>query len=127
MFQETVTKAFNSLHSHSRVISSRAWGTSLRNYALSRFPDRSPVGGRIRRQPSRVIPRGSNLDDLTREHDDPTWKNDAPFQESALWQESQRRASGGGEDSLRRLLLDNHTLVVTRSVGRFKPVFSVSP
>ena len=91
-----------------------------RSFALSRFPDRgAPSGGRTRpRSPAPRIrlaqaaarPDTSGKPPLTQ--DETTFNTS----NSSLWEESQRPPSSDPEDGLKRLL-QNETLVVTRSVN----------
>jgi hypothetical protein len=92
--------------------------TFQRSFALSRFPDRgAPSGGRTRpRSPAPRIrlaqagrPDTSGRPTLTQ--DETTFDTS----NSSLWEESQRPPSSDPEDGLKRLL-QNETLVVTRSV-----------
>jgi hypothetical protein len=87
--------------------------TFQRSFALSRFPDRgAPSGGRTRPRPptQRIRPAQG-------EHPDSLAQDETKFDTSSspLWEESQRPPASNPEDGLKRLL-QNNTLVVTRSV-----------
>ncbi|ETW85743.1 hypothetical protein HETIRDRAFT_470895 [Heterobasidion irregulare TC 32-1] len=69
-----------------------------RKYALSRFPDRKPGVGRF-----------SSKRGFKQESDPSTG-------ETSLWKESQRRPVGHSEEGIKRLLLGNNTLTVTRQL-----------
>ena len=92
---------------------------SKRSLALSRFPDRAaPSGGRTRPPPPtpRVRPTTRGLG----KHSDPRLplsqdESTLDTSSSPLWEESQRQPSSDPEDGLKRLL-QNESLVVTRSV-----------
>ncbi|GLB35083.1 putative phospholipid scramblase family protein [Lyophyllum shimeji] len=78
-----------------------------RGYALSRFPER-PAGAFRRRNPPPPPPRPPP-EAIPRE--------ESPSEEqSQLWHTSQRPPSSNPEDGLRRLLLENDTLVVERQI-----------
>jgi hypothetical protein len=89
-----------------------------RSFALSRFPDRGvPSGGRTRPRPPppRIrLAQGGRPDTTGRP---PLTQDENTFDtsNSTLWEESQRPPSSDPEDGLKRLL-QNETLVVTRSV-----------
>jgi hypothetical protein len=89
-----------------------------RSFALSRFPDRgAPSGGRTRPPPPTPLIRptqglGRHPDPrLPLAQDESTLDTSSP----PLWEESQRQPSSDPEDGLKRLL-QNESLVVTRSV-----------
>ncbi|KAA1474857.1 Scramblase-domain-containing protein [Dentipellis sp. KUC8613] len=86
----------------------------VRSYALSRFPDRGPAGGRVRKPPSPAVPRKTAADS---EHSSP-WEHEdvSSGSTSRLWQESGNRSIVDTEDGLTKLLLENDTLVVTRQL-----------
>jgi hypothetical protein len=98
-----------------------------RSFALSRFPDRgAPSGGRTRLpppttriRPSQGLGRHSDPDPrLPLAQDESTLDTSS----SPLWEESQRQPSSNPEDGLKRLL-QNESLVVTRSVTlRYRPL-----
>ena len=92
--------------------------TFQRSFALSRFPDRgAPSGGRTRlRSPApRIRLAQAGRPDISSRpllrQDETTFDTS----NSSLWEESQRPPSSDPEDGLKRLL-QNETLVVTRSV-----------
>jgi hypothetical protein len=93
-----------------------------RSFALSRFPDRgAPSGGRTRPSTSTPTPTprvrptlGAHLDtQRPLAHEESTLNTP----DSPLWEESQQRhPTSNPEDGLKRLL-QNDTLIVTRSVA----------
>ncbi len=87
-----------------------------RSFALSRFPDRgAPSGGRTR--PRTLTPRVRPTLGARPDSQQPLAQNESTFNtsDSPLWEESQKHTSSDPEGGLKRLL-QNDTLVVTRSV-----------
>jgi len=87
--------------------------TFQRSFALSRFPDRgAPSGGRTRPRPptQRIRPAQGGYPDTLAQDETKSDTSSSP-----LWEESQRPPASNPEDGLKRLL-QNNTLVVTRSV-----------
>ena len=85
-----------------------------RTYVHSRFPDKVPGSSRKRERIERVHPRRA-----TQSEEPESWFNFAQEQkpsveQSDLWEASRRTPTGDPEEGLRRLLLGNEVLVVTR-------------
>ena len=84
-----------------------------RNYALSRFPQRSPGVGRRRQHVENDNYRGGTSRSGPAREEVP--HEDQPSSEtSSLWQESARSISSDPTEGLRRLLMTHESLVVTR-------------
>ncbi|KAH8106761.1 Scramblase-domain-containing protein [Cristinia sonorae] len=81
-----------------------------RTYALSRFEQRSPGSGRVRPVVSSKLTRPSTRAEATPSEDKPS------IEESELWETSQRPPASDPEEGLRRLLMENDQLIVTRQV-----------
>ncbi|KAI0957426.1 hypothetical protein AcW1_005822 [Taiwanofungus camphoratus] len=89
---------------------------SCRTYTLSRFPERVPGGGRLR---PKVTPRnaGSRQEpDSSNSFNAFSHEERPPFEQSPLWEASQRIPLSDPEVGLKRLLLSNDQLVVTRQL-----------
>ena len=83
---------------------------SRRTYALSRFPERNTGSSRQRpRITARERPEIRPFKD-----EDPTYEERPSSEASPLWDESQRGPFSDPEEGLKRLLLYNDELVVTR-------------
>lgn len=89
-----------------------------RNYALSRFPERRTGFGRSA-GPGRKTTQGASTptqsEDIGQQSQ---FTNEKHFSadDSQLWNLSQRMPSSDPEEGLKRLLLNNDTLVITRHV-----------
>lgn len=81
-----------------------------RTYALSRFPERNTGSSRQRR---RVTARERSSKESS-ENETTSYEERPSSAESLLWVESQRGPFSDPEDGLKRLLLGNDELVVTR-------------
>lgn len=109
----------NSRHIVSTARPQTACNTFLplcRNYALSRFENRRPGGGRTRQ---RLAPRDTqNLRNRRDSEDLNDWKYEiqSSMEQSPLWEASQRPPTSNPEEGLRLLLLENNSLYVTRSI-----------
>ncbi|KDQ60670.1 hypothetical protein JAAARDRAFT_31650 [Jaapia argillacea MUCL 33604] len=78
-----------------------------RTYALSRFPDKTPGGTRARNPPKRAAPRPEPVQEFEAK---------PSSEESPLWEETMRPPSSDPEEGLRRLLMNNDSLVITREI-----------
>lgn len=87
----------------------RPTAVSYRAYALSRFPERRPGVGR-NRWPTQ---NGTDRKQADERHEFEA-EPEPSAEESPLWAASQRPPSDDPEEGIRRLLLSNETLVVTR-------------
>lgn len=81
-----------------------------RTYALSRFPERNT--GSSRQRPRVTSKAGLKKGPL--DNEDPSYEERPSSQESPLWAESQRGPFSDPKEGLKRLLLGNDELVVTR-------------
>ncbi|KAI0065482.1 Scramblase-domain-containing protein [Artomyces pyxidatus] len=90
---------------------------SCRSYALSRFPDRAgPTIGRAKRPPlPRKTPTSPSPSQEATGHEYVSEEHPS-ITESPLWEESQRPPLSNPEEGLKRLLLQNSRLVVTRQL-----------
>ena len=106
--------------------------TLTRGYARSRFPERSPGVGRSRDRPEKLFNRDtrpaqdSNAPQPEQEYGN-FWSSSftgksegqPSVEQSPLWKASQRPPASNPEEGLKRLLLDNDLLVITRCVFEF--------
>lgn len=84
--------------------------TQCRTYALSRFPDRkAPGAGRARISPIRMLPRETASGTGNIEYEE-----QPSHAESHLWETSGRSPTSNPEEGLKRLLLQNENLIITR-------------
>ncbi|KAJ8592820.1 Scramblase-domain-containing protein [Rhizopogon salebrosus TDB-379] len=86
-----------------------------RSYALSRFPERRTGFGR---SSGRKTTKGTSAQDAGQETygSQFTYEKHFSADDSQLWDSSQRMPSSDPEEGLKRLLLNNDTLVVTRQL-----------
>lgn len=109
----SATPTCEMLRSSLSRIASRPPLFHYRPYALSRFPDRKPVGsGRTKSPPS---PQRTPQAHASPEHANQYGSEERPSaEESPLWEESQKIVGSDPEEGLMRLLLESNSLVVTR-------------
>lgn len=80
-----------------------------RTYAFSRFPEPRPVGAGRKRPGSRPVQPNATKSESQHE-------NVSSEDESRLWQSSIRPASSDPKETLRRILMENETLVIEREL-----------
>ncbi|PCH38138.1 Scramblase-domain-containing protein [Wolfiporia cocos MD-104 SS10] len=91
--------------------------SSCRTYALSRFPEREPGLGRRRPRSAPIDKQPRSRSDLENSDSSSHEKEQrAPFEQSPLWEASQRAPLSDPEEGLKRLLLGHDELVVTRQI-----------
>jgi hypothetical protein len=92
--------------------------THTRTYALSRFPSRTPGSARARAspraKPSTFDHETSNTNANVTEDDNFTRESQPSTEESPIWEASRREPAANPEESLKKLLMNNDFLVVTR-------------
>ncbi|KAI0319794.1 Scramblase-domain-containing protein [Amylostereum chailletii] len=110
MLGSRLSRGLSSPLPHNRIVYPHPF---FRQYALSRFPNRHHVGSGRSRNPPPQNPFRHSLDQNAREaystEDQPSSST------SPLWEPSERRLLGSPE-GLKRLLLKNNSLVVTRQL-----------
>lgn len=103
-----------------RVFSLRPWTLQFqprRSYALSRFPGRRAAG--VGRNRERINPSTR-----PERHGDPQPSEDIPSDDnSRLWHTAQRPPTSNSEEALKRLLLQNDTLIIERYLDTPLSVF----
>ncbi|EGN96056.1 hypothetical protein SERLA73DRAFT_185568 [Serpula lacrymans var. lacrymans S7.3] len=87
-------------------------GVLRRGYALSRFPDRRIGTGRASGRPREHNSREKNPRPDART----VYEKEPSAQNSQLWETSLRQPASNPEEGLRRLLMENHTLTITRQL-----------
>jgi hypothetical protein len=88
-----------------------------RTYALSRFPERRNGFGRSSgRKSTQGTPSAQDTDQQTSYGSQFTYEKHFSADDSQLWESSQKIPSSDPEGGLKRLLLNNDTLVITRCV-----------
>lgn len=88
-----------------------------RTYVLSRFPERRNGFGRSSgRKSTQGTPSAQDTDQQTPYRSQFTYEKHFSADDSQLWQSSQKIPSSDPEGGLKRLLLNNDTLVITRCV-----------
>jgi hypothetical protein len=94
-----------------------------RSYALSRFPERRTGFGR---SSGRKTTKGTSAQDAGQETygSQFTYEKHFSADDSQLWDSSQRMPSSDPEEGLKRLLLNNDTLDVTRYFSYLDRAFS---
>jgi len=88
-----------------------------RSYALSRHEQRPAGGGRTRPKLSRrETPNEQSPYGESQSYKSSGYEENPPSERSPLWEASQRPPASNPEDGLRRLLLGNERLVITRQI-----------
>ncbi len=109
-----LTNSRNVFSTARRPLLNTPW--QCRNYALSRFDERRPGGGRER---PKLAPRDAQNRRSRGEAEKPNdWQSEQQFlgEQSPLdlWEASQRPPASNPEEGLKRLLLENNQLLITR-------------
>lgn len=104
----TIRSALRSHRPAHAVSLARTFNVPARGYARSRYPDSGPGTSRTRERAEPSLKRRRPFEQDEQHEQQPS------VEESPLWQASQRPPAGNPEEGLKRLLMDNEQLVVTR-------------